>query len=206
MDSVASAQMAIQAVLDPSPLQLLANSSPAPIDVVWTNTYISRNKRMLRAWSITAAIGLLTVFWTVLLVPIAGALNICTIHEVFPGLAKVLEDHDVLQSLVNTQLPTLAITLLTVLVPFLYDCKCSVASSSDTEANNSRAGKPTRNDIARRRRIERHLQELLFHVLQLLPSFYCPWYWIWVSRYIRPLWSKSPRCRTDSEQFGEGAC
>lgn len=123
MDSVATAQMAIQAVLDPSPLQLLANSSPAPPDVVWSNTYLPRGKRMLRAWSITAFIGVLSVFWTFLLVPIAGALNTCAIHEVFPGLADTLDSHEVLQSLVNTQLPTLAITLLNVLVPFFYDCK-----------------------------------------------------------------------------------
>jgi calcium permeable stress-gated cation channel len=37
MDSVASAQMAIQAVLSPSPLELLANSSPAATDIVWYN-------------------------------------------------------------------------------------------------------------------------------------------------------------------------
>ncbi|KAF2710475.1 DUF221-domain-containing protein [Pleomassaria siparia CBS 279.74] len=121
MDSVASAQMAIQAVLDPSPLQLLANSSPAPSDVVWSNTYLTRSKRMLWAWSITALIGLLTVFWTVLLVPIAGALNTCSIHEVFPGLADALDANNTLRSLVNTQLPTVAITLLNVVVPYLYD-------------------------------------------------------------------------------------
>lgn len=123
MDSVAAAQMAIQAVLDPSPLQLLANSSPAPSDVVWTNTYLSRGKRMVRAWSITVFIGILSVFWGVLLIPIAGALNTCAIHEVFPGLADAIESHVLLKSLVNTQLPTLAVTLLNVLVPFLYDCK-----------------------------------------------------------------------------------
>jgi hypothetical protein len=123
MDSVASAQMAIQAVLDPSPLQLLANSSPAPSDVVWTNTYLARGKRMLWAWSITVFIGILSIFWTVLLVPIAGALNTCAIKEVFPRLAAALNSHKLLQSLVNTQLPTLAVTLLNVLVPFLYDCK-----------------------------------------------------------------------------------
>lgn len=120
LDSVASAQMAIQAVLDPSPLQLLANSSPAPSDVVWSNTYLPRSKRMLRAWSITCLIGILSLFWTALLVPIAGALNTCSILEVFPGLAKTLED-EFLQSLVNTQLPTLALSLLNVGVPFLYD-------------------------------------------------------------------------------------
>jgi hypothetical protein len=124
MDSVASAQMAIQAVLDPSPLQLLANSSPAPSDVVWSNTYMPRSKRMLRAWSITALIGVLSIFWTVLLVPIAGALNTCSISEVFPGLASILNENLLLQSLVNTQLPTLAVTLLNVVVPYLYDCKC----------------------------------------------------------------------------------
>jgi hypothetical protein len=121
MDSVASAQMAIQAVLDPSPLQLLANNSPAPSDVVWSNTYLSRNQRIFRSWSITFLIGMLSVFWTSLLVPIAGALNTCSIHEVFPGLADALANHPLLQSLVNTQLPTFALTLINVLVPFLYD-------------------------------------------------------------------------------------
>ena len=122
MDSVASAQMATQAVLDPSPLQLVANSSPAPTDVVWSNTYLSRTQRMLRAWGITAFIGFLSVFWTILLVPIAGALNTCSIHEVWPGLADALESHELLRSVVNTQLPTLALTLLNVAVPYLYDC------------------------------------------------------------------------------------
>jgi len=129
MDSVASAQMAIQAVLDPSPLQLLANNSPAPSDVVWSNTYLSRSQRIFRSWSITVVIGILSIFWTVLLVPIAGALNTCSIHEVFPDLANLLDSHELLQSLVNTQLPTLALTLINVLVPFLYDCKYPCFSS-----------------------------------------------------------------------------
>lgn len=123
MDSVASAQMAIQAVLDPSPLQLLANNSPAPSDVVWSNTYLSRNQRIFRSWSITVVIGILSIFWTVLLVPIAGALNTCSIKDVLPGLAKALDSHELLRSLVNTQLPTLALTLMNVAVPFLYDCE-----------------------------------------------------------------------------------
>lgn len=123
MDSVASAQMAIQAVLDPSPLQLLANNSPAPSDVVWPNTYLSRQQRIIRSWAITFFIGILSVFWTILLVPIAGALNTCSIHEVFPRLAEALSRHEILESLINTQLPTLSLTLLNVLVPFLYDCK-----------------------------------------------------------------------------------
>lgn len=121
MDSVASAQMAIQAVLDPSPLQLLANNSPAPSDVVWSNTYLSRNQRVFRSWAITFLIGILSIFWTLLFVPIAGVLNTCSIHEIFPGLANALHEHEIIETLVNTQFPTLALTLINVLVPFLYD-------------------------------------------------------------------------------------
>jgi hypothetical protein len=123
MDSVASAQMAIQAVLDPSPLQLLANNSPAPSDVVWPNTYLSRSQRIFRSWMITFFIGVLTIFWALVLVPIAGALNTCAIEEVFPQLAYVLTQHPLLEQLVNSFVPTLSVTLLNVLVPFLYDCE-----------------------------------------------------------------------------------
>ncbi|KAH6866878.1 hypothetical protein BKA58DRAFT_430749 [Alternaria rosae] len=136
MDSVASAQMAIQAVLDPSPLQLLAHTSPAPQDVVWSNTYLSRGQRMFRSWSITIAIGILSVFWTVLFVPIAGALNTCSIREVLPSLANLLHEHPNLEILFNNQLPTLAVSLINVLVPFLYDWlanKQGMISQGDVE-------------------------------------------------------------------------
>lgn len=120
MDSVASCQMAIQAVLDPSPLQLIANQSPPPSDVLWQNTYLSRRSRMVRSWSITALIVLLTIFWSVIFVPIAGLLNVDTIGRVLPQVGEFLEDHENIRSLVNTQLPTLIASLLTVLVPYLY--------------------------------------------------------------------------------------
>ncbi len=116
-------QMAVQAVLDPSPLVLIANSSPAPVDIVWQNTYMSRSQRMARAWIVTIIITILTVFWSVLLVPIASALNLESIHKVWPELAKTLESHYFAKSLVTTQIPTLLLTLLFVAVPYLYDCK-----------------------------------------------------------------------------------
>lgn len=152
MDSVASAQMAIQAVLDPSPLQLLAKNSPSPSDVVWPNTYLSRSQRIYRAWTITIIIGILSVFWTVLLVPIAGALNTCSIHEVFPSLAEALDKHELLQSLVNTQLPTLLLTLINVLVPFLYDCRLMGHTwGRSATLTLARACKQARHDLTGRR-------------------------------------------------------
>lgn len=115
--------MAVQAVLDPSPMHLLAKPAPAPNDVVWANTYQSRPQRMLRGWIITIIITVLTVFWSVLLVPVAGVLQPSSIKQVWPQLAHAIESNKLIKSLITTQLPTLLSTLLFVAVPYLYDCK-----------------------------------------------------------------------------------
>ena len=120
MDSVAACQMAIQAVLDPSPLQLIANPSPAPSEVIWPNTYRSRRSRMLRSWSVTLGILLLSIFWSLVLVPVAGLLSTEAIGKVFPQFADFLEAHRNIQVLVAAQLPTLIASLLMVAVPYLY--------------------------------------------------------------------------------------
>ena len=136
LDSVAACQMAIQAVLDPSPQQLIANQSPPPADVIWPNTYLPRRSRMFRAWSITILIVLLTIFWSVILIPIAGILNTETIKRVFPQLADLLKEHKNLEFLVNTETPTLFLSLLVVLVPYLYywlSCYQGMMSQSDVE-------------------------------------------------------------------------
>ncbi|KAI9780708.1 MAG: hypothetical protein M1835_004446 [Candelina submexicana] len=121
MGSTASCQMAIQAILDPVPLQLTANLAPAPTDVVWPNTYISRNSRMMRAWLITAVIVVLTIFWSLLEIPLAGLLSLESIRKVVPGLANALEGNSITKSLVQSSLPTLVWSLLNLAVPYLYD-------------------------------------------------------------------------------------
>lgn len=120
--------MAQQAVLDPLPLQLLAKPSPAPVEVVWRNTYLSRSHRMARSWAITVIISILTLFWSLLLVPVAGALNLETVGKVFPNLADFLYSHKTIKTLFQTQLPTLVVALLNASVPYLYDCQYIVAT------------------------------------------------------------------------------
>ncbi|PYH99927.1 glycogen debranching enzyme [Aspergillus ellipticus CBS 707.79] len=121
MESIAASQMVVQAILDPHPMQLLARLAPAPADVVWKNTYIPRSRRMMQSWSITGVIGFLTVFWSVLLIPVAYLLEIETLHKVFPQLADALARNPLAKSLVQTGLPTLVLSLLTVAVPYLYN-------------------------------------------------------------------------------------
>jgi calcium permeable stress-gated cation channel len=121
MESTAACQMAIQAILDPNPGTFIASLAPPPVDVVWKNTYLSRNSRMLRSWTIMIGIGFLTIFWAVLLLPLAGLLSIDVIDKVLPGLADILEAHHLAKSLVSTSLTTLVYSLLTIGVSYLYD-------------------------------------------------------------------------------------
>ncbi|KAL9080108.1 MAG: hypothetical protein Q9157_001068 [Trypethelium eluteriae] len=125
MDSVAACQMAVQALLDPSPQEFLAKPSPPPADIVWPNTYLSRRSRVVRAWAITAVVVLLTVFWSAILVPLATALNLDNIEEFWPQLGQALKSNTIVRSFIRTQFPTLLSSLLLVLVPYLYDCMTS---------------------------------------------------------------------------------
>lgn len=121
MDSIAACQMATQALIDPRPGQLLTKQAPAPSDVVWRNTYATRNSRRLRSWTITIFISALSVVWLIPVAAFAGLLSLCTIGKVFPDLADFLNDHLIIKALVQTGLPTAVVSLLNVAVPFFYD-------------------------------------------------------------------------------------
>ena len=120
LDSVSACQMAVQATMDSKPMTLLANPAPPPSDVVWQNTYLTRSSRITRSWLVTFIILILSVVWTGVLVPIAGLVSLKSICSVWPELAFALDSNPISQSLVATGLPTALISLLTVLVPFLY--------------------------------------------------------------------------------------
>lgn len=122
MESIAASQTLVQTIISPHPAQLLARLAPAPADVVWRNTYLPRSRRMAQAWLITGVIGFLTVFWSMLLVPVAYLLELETLHKVFPRLADALSRQPLAKSLVQTGLPTLTLSLMTVAVPYLYNC------------------------------------------------------------------------------------
>ena len=115
--------MVVQARVDPEPMVLLSNLAPAPSDVVWPNTYLSRSSRMTRSWLITLLILVLSVFWALLSTPIAGLISIESIRAVWPQLADALESHPISKTLVSTGLPTLLVSLLNLAVPYLYYCK-----------------------------------------------------------------------------------
>ena len=167
-------------------MKLLANVAPAPSDVVWQNTYISRFSRMLRAWTITLVIAILTVFWSLLLVPLAGLLSLENIGKVWPQLADALSSHDISRSLVQQGLPTLLISLLSVAVPYLYYCMFRSHKASEPKLMKSRAVHATRHDVAGRCRIVAYIQKLLLYILQPLYCLYHLWNSLECSGVLQP--------------------
>ncbi|KAK5658941.1 hypothetical protein OQA88_1758 [Cercophora sp. LCS_1] len=121
MDSIAACQMAIQALIDPHPGQLLTKPAPSPSDIVWSNTYAPRLGRRFRSWCITLFVGILTIVWLVPVATLASALSICAIDAAFPSFAKILREHEIIRSLVQTGLPTATVSLLNIAVPYFYD-------------------------------------------------------------------------------------
>jgi hypothetical protein len=121
METVTSAQVAIQTLLDPTPGALIARQAPAPSDIIWKNTYLSRINRLFRSWAISIFVTLSSVFWLIPVAALAGLWNMTEIRRVWPGLADVLEANRMLSSFVQNFLPTVVLTLLNVAVPYFYD-------------------------------------------------------------------------------------
>ncbi|KAI0442268.1 hypothetical protein F4803DRAFT_380450 [Xylaria telfairii] len=121
MDSIAACQMAIQATVDPRPGHLLIKPAPSPYDVIWKNTYAPRYRRRLRSAAVTIFITSLTILWFFPVAFLAQLLSICTIRLIARGLAELLDRHEIAKALVQTGLPTVVVSLLNVLVPYLYD-------------------------------------------------------------------------------------
>ena len=118
--------MCVQATMDPEPMKLLTNLAPAPSDVLWYNTYLSRPNRMARAWTVTVAITILTVFWALILAPLAGLLTLENINSFSPALHDYLVAQPTVKALFTNTLPTLVFSLLSVAVPYLYYCRLSL--------------------------------------------------------------------------------
>jgi len=171
LDSAAACQMACQAIIDPMPMSLVAKSAPPPAGVVWQNTYLPRRTRMIRSWSVTALVLVLSIVWSFILLPIAGIQTVSNIRDIAPGIADFMAEHDIVASLINTGVPTLLISIFNVLVPYLYECKFFSQHHAVTIPSLtcvSRSFMAPRHDISRRHRDVRHLEELLLYILQSL--------------------------------------
>lgn len=120
MDTVASAQMAAQAVLDPHVHYLITRLAPAPHDIIWDNIVLSRKERLFKIYLITVIIGIISITLIIPVGYLATLLNPKTIKKFWPSLGDVLENNEWANNIVSGLLPTYLFTLLNFVIPFLY--------------------------------------------------------------------------------------
>ncbi|GMM33495.1 Csc1 protein [Saccharomycopsis crataegensis] len=120
MESVASAQMMAQAVLDPHANFLTTELAPAPHDVLWGNVCLSRKERLAKSYHITIIICIISIALIFPVTYLAALLNTKTISKFFPELGEFLKNHKLVKNFVTGLLPTYIFTLLNVIIPFLF--------------------------------------------------------------------------------------
>lgn len=120
MDSVASAQMIAQAVLDPKVHHLLASLAPSPSDVIWENFSISATKRFVQNYLITILFVITSVALIFPVSSLAALINIETISKLWPSLGRFIAESKWLTTFVTGILPPTLFTLLNVCIPYFY--------------------------------------------------------------------------------------
>ncbi|EDO14654.1 hypothetical protein Kpol_340p1 [Vanderwaltozyma polyspora DSM 70294] len=136
MDSVANAQMAAQAVLDPRVHYFITRLAPAPHDIQWDNVCLSRKDRLIKGYTVTIFIGLSSLFLIIPVSYLATLLNLKTLTKFWPSLGKFLNDNKWAQNIVTGLLPTYLFTLLNFAIPYFYEYLTScqgLVSHSDEE-------------------------------------------------------------------------
>lgn len=121
MDSVANAQMAAQAVLDPRVHYFITRLAPAPHDIKWDHVCLSRKDRLTKIYSVTVFIGMCSVFLILPVSYLATLLNLKTISKFWPSLGRLLEENQWAQNIVTGLLPTYLFTLMNVVIPYFYE-------------------------------------------------------------------------------------
>lgn len=140
--NVASAQLAAQTVLDPSPLQLVGRLAPAPSDIIWTNVYMSRTERVTRDWLVFFLVMVTTILWFIPVGALAVLLSPEGINKLSPSFAKFLDEHEAISSVTVGFLPTLAYTVFFALIPFIFNWMSSLQGYLDlTETERSEISK-----------------------------------------------------------------
>lgn len=140
--NVASAQLAAQAVLDPSPLQLVGRLAPAPSDIIWTNVYMSRTERIVRDWLVFFLVLITTILWFIPVGALAVLLSPEGINKLSPSFAKFLDEHEAISSVTVGFLPTLAYTIFFALIPFIFNWMSTLQGYLDvTETERSEISK-----------------------------------------------------------------
>ncbi|CUM63122.1 uncharacterized protein PRCAT00000689001 [Priceomyces carsonii] len=120
MDSVASAQMAAQTVLDPRVYKLIVSLAPAPKDIKWENFKLTYYQKLIKAYLITFVVILSYTFNSVLVTPLTTLLDLKTLTKLWPALGNFISQSTWLTTFVTGILPPLLFSMLNISLPYFY--------------------------------------------------------------------------------------
>ncbi|KAG8943918.1 hypothetical protein FRC04_002406 [Tulasnella sp. 424] len=145
-ETMSSAQIASQVVHAPYHSQCLTIPAPEPrgsekyasirnapepnrilpIDIVWSNMTHSPGELKFREFFVMGLMALLLLFWLVPVSALSALLSYEEIKRVAPWLAELIDKNEVVRSLVQTFLPSLAVISLNATLPFLLEAFCYI--------------------------------------------------------------------------------
>ncbi|KAF7724942.1 hypothetical protein EC973_000523 [Apophysomyces ossiformis] len=120
-ENMSSAVIAAQIAIHPEPFNCRTVIAYEPRDVVWQNVSIRGRERIVRdilIWSITVA---LVFFWVIPITAVSSFTSIKAIRKAAPQIADILEQHELLQNLIQGFLPTILVNLSMMILPLIFD-------------------------------------------------------------------------------------
>ncbi|KAJ7768747.1 hypothetical protein B0H14DRAFT_3116710 [Mycena olivaceomarginata] len=111
-EKMSSAQVAIQAVHAPSPLQCRTHPAPEPRDIVWSNMTPTRDIFVL------GMIALLFLFWLFPITALAGLLSYDEIKKTMPWLGRLIDQNEQVRAIVQNSLPSVAMITLNAFLTY----------------------------------------------------------------------------------------
>ncbi|KAJ6568448.1 hypothetical protein B0H10DRAFT_2164417 [Mycena sp. CBHHK59/15] len=120
-EKMSSAQVAIQVVHAPSPLQCTTYPAPEPRDIVWSNMTPSQLSIQTRDIFVLGMIALLFFFWLFPITALASLLSYNEIKKTMPWLGRLIDSNDKVRAIVQNSLPSVAMITLNALLPFILE-------------------------------------------------------------------------------------
>lgn len=120
MDSVASAQMAAQTVLDPRLYKLIVTLAPAPKDVLWSSFKLTSVEKLCQSYFVTFLIVISYLFVIFLVTPLTTLLDPKTLSKFWPALGDLINKSKWATTFVTGVLPPLLFSLINISLPYFY--------------------------------------------------------------------------------------
>jgi hypothetical protein len=120
-EKMSSAQVAVQVVHAPSPLQCRTHPAPEPRDIVWSNMTPSALAIQTRDIFVLGMIALLFLFWLFPITALAGLLSYDEIKKTMPWLGRLIDRNEQVRAIVQNSLPSVAMITLNACLPFLLE-------------------------------------------------------------------------------------